>query len=148
MIQKAIISTGPFSINSDSEDWYTRKKQAPLWSQSQKCRLRRKTNEIVSFAVPVLAVIRAQQDWSALLPSPVIKARPPSIRLELRGTQTRVCKGTEEKAASREKRVIGLFGSSFLCLSSAPGLWPIYLWTVAERGLLSHSPSPSAVLLL
>lgn len=145
MIQKAIISTGPFSINSNSEDWYTRKKQAHVWSQSQKCRLRRKTNEIVSFAVPVRAAISAQQDWLALLPSPVIKARP-SMCLELRGRQTRVCKGSEERGASRRKESSA--SSAFLCFSSAPGLWPIYLWTVAERGLISRSPSPSAVLLL
>lgn len=57
----------------------------------------KKKDEFVSFAVPVQAVIRAQQDWLAVLPSLVIKTRPPSICLELRGTQTRVYKGNEER---------------------------------------------------
>lgn len=78
-IQKAINSDCTFSINSDPEDRHTRKKQALLWSQAQKCGLRRKTNELVSFAISVHSVISAQQDWLALLPSPVIKTRPPVI---------------------------------------------------------------------
>lgn len=79
LVTEAVNSNGTFSINSDIEDWHTRKKQALLWSQSQKCGLRRKTNELVSFPIPVQAVISAQQDWLALLPSPVIKTRPPVI---------------------------------------------------------------------
>lgn len=65
-IQKAINSNCTFSINSDTEDWHTRKKQTLLWSQAQKCGLRRKTNELVSFAVSVQPVISTQQDSSSI----------------------------------------------------------------------------------
>lgn len=51
---------------------------------------------LVSLAVPVQAVISAQQDWVARLPSPVIKTRPPVFCLELKGTQNKACKASGE----------------------------------------------------